>query len=256
MDSFYHRSMSRLVIWYTWKYWLKIPHPVRLLLLAYGDPNPHHPSGRNHCRDCPRARRDSNRFHPGNVSWSCCIRKLFSPSKDQSRMISDLLFVKTLESLAVSKELLRMERELKEARKVFDSKWWSGWRLKETGKRGLEDAGDSVDGTSAAGPSKKRRRRVRRDEHRIRIRGAISLSTVSERSLGREKRISHWSRFTVLCPLYSTQYYLKGILGGVWFSYIYYFSPTVLLGVLTLTGKGCWKIPYSPLYHNMSSNLC
>jgi transcription initiation factor TFIID subunit 13 len=51
-------------------------------------------------------------------------------------------------------ELLRLERELKEARKVFDQNDDQLGGLKETGKRGLEDLGDSLDGTAAGGAKK------------------------------------------------------------------------------------------------------
>lgn len=58
-----------------------------------------------------------------------------------------------------------MERELKEARKAFDQNDDQVGALKETGKKGLEEVGESVDGMSTTGKKSKGKgkRGARRD---------------------------------------------------------------------------------------------
>lgn len=62
-------------------------------------------------------------------------------------------------------ELLRMERELKEARKAFDQNDDQVGNLKDAaGKKGLEDLTESVDGTTTGKKNKgKGKRNARRD---------------------------------------------------------------------------------------------
>jgi transcription initiation factor TFIID subunit 13 len=63
-------------------------------------------------------------------------------------------------------ELLRMERELKEARKVFDQNDDQVGALKEAGKRRVEDDGESV-GTAGPGPSKKAKTKGKKSARRV-----------------------------------------------------------------------------------------
>lgn len=77
-------------------------------------------------------------------------------------------------------ELLRMERELKEARKAFDQNDDQVGTLKDTGKKGLEELGESVDGTITGGRKGKGKGK----------RGARRDSDATEETVSKKRKVT------------------------------------------------------------------
>ena len=83
-------------------------------------------------------------------------------SRRQKIKVDDFRFAlrRDANKLGRVQELLRMERELKEARKQFDQNDDQVGNLKDAGKKGLEDIGENVaDGKKLKGKGKRGARR-------------------------------------------------------------------------------------------------
>jgi transcription initiation factor TFIID subunit 13 len=140
--------------------------PVRLLLLAYGDPSPHStfPS-----EPLPETVRVLDEIVTDFILEMCHEAAAYAHySRRQKIKVDDFRFALRHDpgKLGRVQELLRMERELKEARKVFDQNDDQVGALKEAGKRGLDEDGESVD-TSGPGPSKKVKTKSKKNSRRI-----------------------------------------------------------------------------------------
>lgn len=138
---------------------------MRLLLLAYGDPSPH-PSFPS--EPLPETVRVLDEIVTDFVLEMCHTAAQYaSYSRRQKIKVDDFRFAlrRDPNKLGRVQELLRMERELKEARKAFDQNDDQVGALKEAGKKGLDDVGESVDGMSTAGKKAKGKgkRGARRD---------------------------------------------------------------------------------------------
>lgn len=133
---------------------------VRLLLLAYGDPSPH-PSFP--AEPLPETVRVLDEIVTDFVLEMCHgAAQYASYSRRQKIKVDDFRFAlrRDPNKLGRVQELLRMERELKEARKAFDQNDDQVGNLKDAGKKGLEELGEAVDGKKSKGKGK---RGVRRD---------------------------------------------------------------------------------------------
>ncbi|KAJ9209901.1 hypothetical protein DTO166G4_8514 [Paecilomyces variotii] len=138
---------------------------LRLLLLAYGDPSPH-PSFPS--EPLPETVRVLDEIVTDFVLEMCHTAAQYATySRRQKIKVDDFRFAlrRDPNKLGRVQELLRMERELKEARKAFDQNDDQVGALKEAGKKGLGDVGESVDGVSTAGKKAKGKgkRGARRD---------------------------------------------------------------------------------------------
>ncbi|KAG2414089.1 hypothetical protein HFD88_003280 [Aspergillus terreus] len=133
---------------------------LRLLLLAYGDPSPH-PSFP--AEPLPETVRVLDEIVTDFVLEMCHgAAQYASYSRRQKIKVDDFRFAlrRDPNKLGRVQELLRMERELKEARKAFDQNDDQVGNLKDAGKKGLEELGEAVDGKKSKGKGK---RGVRRD---------------------------------------------------------------------------------------------
>jgi transcription initiation factor TFIID subunit 13 len=152
---------------------------VRLLLLAYGDPNPH-PSFP--AEPLPETVRVLDEIVTDFVLEMCHEAAAYaSYARRQKIKVDDFRFAlrRDPNKLGRVQELLRMERELKEARKAFDQNDDQVGALKETGKKGLEDRGDSVDGTTATKKSKGKGKR-----------GARRGSDATEETVSKKRKVT------------------------------------------------------------------
>ncbi|KAF9887480.1 hypothetical protein FE257_010197 [Aspergillus nanangensis] len=132
---------------------------LRLLLLAYGDPSPH-PSFPS--EPLPETVRVLDEIVTDFVLEMCHgAAQYASYSRRQKIKVDDFRFAlrNDANKLGRVQELLRMERELKEARKAFDQNDDQVGNLKDAGKKGVEDVGDSVDGKKSKGKGKRGARR-------------------------------------------------------------------------------------------------
>ncbi|PWY81823.1 TFIID-18kDa-domain-containing protein [Aspergillus heteromorphus CBS 117.55] len=132
---------------------------LRLLLLAYGDPRPH-PSFT--AEPLPETIRVLDEIVTDFVLEMCHgAAQYASYSRRQKIKVDDFRFAlrRDPNKLGRVQELLRMERELKEARKAFDQNDDQVGNLKDAGKKGLEEAGESVDGKKGKGKGKRNARR-------------------------------------------------------------------------------------------------
>ena len=133
---------------------------VRLLLLAYGDPAPH-PSFPS--EPLPETVRVLDEIVTDFVLEMCHgAAQHANYSRRQKIKVDDFRFAlrRDPNKLGRVQELLRMERELKEARKQFDQNDDQVGNLKDAaGKRGLDDLGDGGDGKKSKGKGKKGARR-------------------------------------------------------------------------------------------------
>ncbi|CBF87662.1 putative transcription initiation factor TFIID subunit 13 [Aspergillus nidulans FGSC A4] len=133
---------------------------LRLLLLAYGDPAPH-PSFPS--EPLPETVRVLDEIVTDFVLEMCHgAAQHANYSRRQKIKVDDFRFAlrRDPNKLGRVQELLRMERELKEARKQFDQNDDQVGNLKDAaGKRGLDDIGDGGDGKKSKGKGKKGARR-------------------------------------------------------------------------------------------------
>ncbi|OJZ87987.1 transcription initiation factor TFIID subunit 13 [Aspergillus piperis CBS 112811] len=132
---------------------------LRLLLLAYGDPRPH-PSYPP--EPLPETIRVLDEIVTDFVLEMCHgAAQYASYSRRQKIKVDDFRFAlrRDPNKLGRVQELLRMERELKEARKAFDQNDDQVGNLKDAGKKGLEELGESVDGKKSKGKGKRNARR-------------------------------------------------------------------------------------------------
>ncbi|GLA21065.1 hypothetical protein AnigIFM62618_010039 [Aspergillus niger] len=132
---------------------------LRLLLLAYGDPRPH-PSFP--AEPLPETIRVLDEIVTDFVLEMCHgAAQYASYSRRQKIKVDDFRFAlrRDPNKLGRVQELLRMERELKEARKAFDQNDDQVGNLKDAGKKGLEELGESVDGKKSKGKGKRNARR-------------------------------------------------------------------------------------------------
>ncbi|PYI01716.1 putative transcription initiation factor TFIID subunit 13 [Aspergillus sclerotiicarbonarius CBS 121057] len=132
---------------------------LRLLLLAYGDPSPH-PSFSP--EPLPETVRVLDEIVTDFVLEMCHgAAQYASYSRRQKIKVDDFRFAlrRDPNKLGRVQELLRMERELKEARKAFDQNDDQVGNLKDAGKKGLEDLGEGADGKKSKGKGKKNARR-------------------------------------------------------------------------------------------------
>ncbi|GKZ18907.1 transcription initiation factor TFIID subunit 13 [Aspergillus brasiliensis] len=132
---------------------------LRLLLLAYGDPKPHptYPAD-----PLPETIRVLDEIVTDFVLEMCHgAAQYASYSRRQKIKVDDFRFAlrRDPNKLGRVQELLRMERELKEARKAFDQNDDQVGNLKDAGKKGLEELGESVDGKKSKGKGKRNARR-------------------------------------------------------------------------------------------------
>lgn len=133
---------------------------VRLLLLAYGDPSPH-PSFSS--EPLPETVRVLDEIVTDFVLEMCHgAAQYASYSRRQKIKVDDFRFAlrRDPNKLGRVQELLRMERELKEARKAFDQNDDQVANLKDA-KKGLEDLGEGggADGKKSKGKGKRGARR-------------------------------------------------------------------------------------------------
>ncbi|KAL2802128.1 putative transcription initiation factor TFIID subunit 13 [Aspergillus granulosus] len=134
---------------------------LRLLLLAYGDPAPH-PSFPS--EPLPETVRVLDEIVTDFVLEMCHGAAQYANySRRQKIKVDDFRFAlrRDPNKLGRVQELLRMERELKEARKAFDQNDDQVGNLKDAGKKGLEElSGDGpVDGKKSKGKGKRAARR-------------------------------------------------------------------------------------------------
>lgn len=137
---------------------------VRLLLLAYGDPSPH-PSFPP--EPLPETVRVLDEIVTDFILEMCHgAAQYASYSRRQKIKVDDFRFAlrRDPNKLGRVQELLRMERELKEARKAFDQNDDQIANLKDAGKKGMDEVEDG-DATSVAGKKNKgkNKRGARRD---------------------------------------------------------------------------------------------
>lgn len=154
---------------------------MRLLLLAYGDPNPH-PSFP--AEPLPETVRVLDEIVTDFVLEMCHEAAAYaSYARRQKIKVDDFRFAlrRDPNKLGRVQELLRMERELKEARKAFDQNDDQVGALKEAGKKGLEEHGDSVDGTTTTGAGKKSKGKGKR--------GARRGSDATEETASKKRKI-------------------------------------------------------------------
>ncbi|KAE8136199.1 putative transcription initiation factor TFIID subunit 13 [Aspergillus pseudotamarii] len=133
---------------------------LRLLLLAYGDPSPH-PSFPS--EPLPETVRVLDEIVTDFVLEMCHGAAQYAAySRRQKIKVDDFRFAlrRDPNKLGRVQELLRMERELKEARKAFDQNDDQVGNLKDASKKELEDLGEGTDGKKSKGKGK---RNVRRD---------------------------------------------------------------------------------------------
>ncbi|KAL2872175.1 putative transcription initiation factor TFIID subunit 13 [Aspergillus lucknowensis] len=129
---------------------------LRLLLLAYGDsaPHPSYPSD-----PLPETVRVLDEIVTDFVLEMCHGAAQYANySRRQKIKVDDFRFAlrRDPNKLGRVQELLRMERELKEARKQFDQNDDRVANLKDAGKKGLEDLGEgTVDGKKSKGKGKR-----------------------------------------------------------------------------------------------------
>ncbi|KAL4905733.1 transcription initiation factor IID, 18kD subunit-domain-containing protein [Aspergillus multicolor] len=137
---------------------MNFPSELRLLLLAYGDPAPH-PSFPS--EPLPETVRVLDEIVTDFVLEMCHgAAQHANYSRRQKIKVDDFRFAlrRDPNKLGRVQELLRMERELKEARKQFDQNDDQVGNLKDTtGKKGLEDLDD--DGKKSKGKGKRGVRR-------------------------------------------------------------------------------------------------
>lgn len=136
---------------------------VRLLLLAYGDPSPH-PSFPS--EPLPETVRVLDEIVTDFVLEMCHNAAQYaSYSRRQKIKVDDFRFAlrRDPNKLGRVQELLRMERELKEARKAFDQNDDQVGNLKGEGKKGLEELGEGADGAGGKKSKGKGKRPSRRD---------------------------------------------------------------------------------------------
>ncbi|KAL1985107.1 hypothetical protein VTN96DRAFT_8236 [Rasamsonia emersonii] len=139
---------------------------LRLLLLAYGDPSPHHSFPQE---PLPETVRVLDEIVTDFVLEMCHAAAAYaSYARRQKIKVDDFRFALRRDpgKLGRVQELLRMERELKEARKAFDQNDDQVGTLKETGKRGLEEAGESMDETTTTGAGKKSKSKGKKSARR------------------------------------------------------------------------------------------
>ncbi|KAE8147013.1 transcription initiation factor IID, 18kD subunit-domain-containing protein [Aspergillus avenaceus] len=132
---------------------------LRLLLLAYGDPSPH-PSFPQ--EPLPETVRVLDEIVTDFVLEMCHGAAQYAAySRRQKIKVDDFRFAlrRDPNKLGRVQELLRMERELKEARKAFDQNDDQVGNLKDAGKKGLEDLGENADGKKNKGKGKRGTRR-------------------------------------------------------------------------------------------------
>ncbi|KAH8425737.1 putative transcription initiation factor TFIID subunit 13 [Aspergillus melleus] len=132
---------------------------LRLLLLAYGDPSPH-PSFPS--EPLPETVRVLDEIVTDFILEMCHgAAQYASYSRRQKIKVDDFRFAlrRDPNKLGRVQELLRMERELKEARKAFDQNDDQVGNLKDAGKKGLEELGESADGKKSKGKGKRGARR-------------------------------------------------------------------------------------------------
>lgn len=137
---------------------------VRLLLLAYGDPSPH-PSFPS--EPLPETVRVLDEIVTDFILEMCHGAAQYATySRRQKIKVDDFRFAlrRDPNKLGRVQELLRMERELKEARKAFDQNDDQVANLKDASKKELEDFGEDGEATVAGKKNKgKNKRGARRD---------------------------------------------------------------------------------------------
>ncbi|GFG19344.1 transcription initiation factor TFIID subunit 13 [Aspergillus udagawae] len=136
---------------------------LRLLLLAYGDPSPH-PSFPS--EPLPETVRVLDEIVTDFVLEMCHNAAQYaSYSRRQKIKVDDFRFAlrRDPNKLGRVQELLRMERELKEARKAFDQNDDQVGNLNDAGKKGLEELGEGADGAGGKKTKGKGKRPSRRD---------------------------------------------------------------------------------------------
>ncbi|ODM21748.1 hypothetical protein SI65_02592 [Aspergillus cristatus] len=143
---------------------MNFPSELRLLLLAYGDPSPH-PSFPS--EPLPETVRVLDEIVTDFILEMCHgAAQYASYSRRQKIKVDDFRFAlrRDPNKLGRVQELLRMERELKEARKAFDQNDDQIANLKDAGKKGMDEVEDG-DATSVAGKKNKgkNKRGARRD---------------------------------------------------------------------------------------------
>ncbi|KAL4868145.1 transcription initiation factor IID, 18kD subunit-domain-containing protein [Aspergillus spectabilis] len=134
---------------------------LRLLLLAYGDPAPH-PSFPS--EPLPETVRVLDEIVTDFVLEMCHGAAQYANySRRQKIKVDDFRFAlrRDPNKLGRVQELLRMERELKEARKAFDQNDDQVGNLKDAGKKGLDELGEgaAADGKKGKGKGKRVARR-------------------------------------------------------------------------------------------------
>lgn len=139
---------------------------MRLLLLAYGDPSPHpsYPTD-----PLPETVRVLDEIVTDFILEMCHGAAAYATyARRQKVKVDDFRFAlrRDPNKLGRVQELLRMERELKEARKAFDQNDDQVAALKETGKKGLVDLGDGVEAASNIGAGKKGKGKGKRGPRR------------------------------------------------------------------------------------------
>ncbi|KAL4946244.1 hypothetical protein BDV06DRAFT_183031 [Aspergillus oleicola] len=130
---------------------MNFPSELRLLLLAYGDPAPH-PSFPS--EPLPETVRVLDEIVTDFVLEMCHgAAQHANYSRRQKIKVDDFRFAlrRDPNKLGRVQELLRMERELKEARKQFDQNDDQVGNLKDAGKKGLEDLADAAADAGAGG---------------------------------------------------------------------------------------------------------
>ncbi|PKY00895.1 TFIID-18kDa-domain-containing protein [Aspergillus campestris IBT 28561] len=135
---------------------------LRLLLLAYGDPSPH-PSFPS--EPLPETVRVLDEIVTDFVLEMCHgAAQYASYSRRQKIKVDDFRFAlrRDPNKLGRVQELLRMERELKEARKAFDQNDDQVANLKDA-KKGMEDVGEGGGGADGKKSKGKGKRGARRD---------------------------------------------------------------------------------------------
>lgn len=140
---------------------------MRLLLLAYGDPSPH-PSFRS--EPLPETVRVLDEIVTDFVLEICHNAQQYANySRRQKIKVDDFRFAlrRDPNKLGRVQELLRMERELREARKAFDQNDDQVTNLKEVaaGRKdaaAADDAAESVDETATTAGGKKGKGRGKR----------------------------------------------------------------------------------------------
>ncbi|KAL4954805.1 transcription initiation factor IID, 18kD subunit-domain-containing protein [Aspergillus filifer] len=142
---------------------MNFPAELRLFLLAYGDPAPH-PSFPP--EPLPETVRVLDEIVTDFVLEMCHgAAQHANYSRRQKIKVDDFRFAlrRDPNKLGRVQELLRMERELKEARKQFDQNDDQVGNLKDAGKKGLDEMADAAGDAGGKKGKGKGKRAGRRD---------------------------------------------------------------------------------------------